>query len=298
MNLNSIAHPELFFIEDFNILLDPENNFLENLDDYLSAVQDLEISILNNSNLVQEIFEGLPWSKKFETILGKQKLISLSERLYFIFKKYGSTLETIGTEPCDSNPELNFFNEKILKDTKKLITSSKEKEDVFFVSNKNSNYKFSHKGKKLKVDCVQPNELYGKIDSFENWWPRSKSEFEINFKDCINIYMKKNAREQIQFYSFSKQFKSNFLDTQKRFKNEIVKTIGNRISKTEREAALDRTLNDEYIKVVKKRRIRVTQKGPKSPNGISSRIMYTYNSKDILFDSFDTDHDKNLKSRK
>ena len=109
MNLNSIAHPELFFIEDFNILLDPENNFLENLDDYLSAVQDLEISILNNSNLVQEIFEGLPWSKKFETILGKQKLISLSERLYFIFKKYGSTLETLGIEPCDSNPELNFF---------------------------------------------------------------------------------------------------------------------------------------------------------------------------------------------
>ena len=30
MNLNSVAHPELFFIEDFNILLDPENNFLEN----------------------------------------------------------------------------------------------------------------------------------------------------------------------------------------------------------------------------------------------------------------------------
>jgi len=298
MTLNSIAHPELFFVEDFNILRDPKNNFLENLNNYISTVQDLKICTLNNSILVQAIFEKSPWNQKFEKILGKQYLIGLSERLYTIFKKYGQSVETYNLDPCDSNPQLLFFDETLLKETKKLITSSKEKEDVFFVSNKNSNYNFSHKGKKLKVDCVQPNELYGKIDSFENWWPRSKSEFEINFKDCINIYMKKNAREQIQFYSFSKQFKSNFLDTQKRFKNEIVKTIGNRISKTEREAALDRTLNDEYIKVVKKRRIRVTQKGPKSPNGISSRIMYTYNSKDILFDSFDTDHDKNLKSRK
>ncbi len=296
MNLNSIAHPELFFIEDFNILLDPENNFLENLDDYLSAVQDLEISILNNSNLVQEIFEGLPWSKKFETILGKQKLISLSERLYFIFKKFGDTLDTIGTEPCDSNPELNFFNEKILKDTKKLITSSKEKEDVYFVSSSNSNYDFSHMGKKLKVDCVQPNEFYRKIDSYENWWPRSKNEFEINLKNCIQIYMKKNAKDSINTYAFSGQFKSNFLDTQKRFKNEIVKTIGNRISKTQQKAALDRTLNDEYIQEVKKRRIRVTQS---QGGGTSTRIMYTYIDKlDILFDSFDTDHDKSLKNKK
>ena len=254
MNLNSIAHPELFFIEDFNMLRDPENNFLENLDDYLSAVQDLEICILNNSNLVQEIFEGLPWRKKFETILGKQKLISLSERLYFIFKKYGSTLETLGIEPCDSNPELNFFNEKILKDTKQLITSSKEKEDVFFVSNNNSNYDFSYKGKKLNVDCVQSNEFYRKIDSYENWWPRSKYEFEINFKDCIHIYMKKDAKKPKNTYAFSGQFKSNFLDTQKRFKNEIVKTIGNRISKTQQKAALDRTLNDEYIREVKKKK--------------------------------------------
>ena len=108
--------------------------------------------------------------------------------------------------------------------------------------------------------------------------------------------MKKVAKKPKNTYAFSGQFKSNFLHTQKRFKNEIVKTIGNRISKTEREARHDRTLNDEYITGVKKRRLRVTQS---QGGGTSTRIMYTYIDKlDILFDSFDTDHDKNLSSRK
>mgnify|MGYP003722203407 CR=1 FL=1 len=41
-----------------------------------------------------------------------------------------------------------------MKETKKLITSSRKKEDVYFVSSSNSNYDFSHMGKKLKYKFV------------------------------------------------------------------------------------------------------------------------------------------------
>ena len=79
------------------------------------------------------------------------------------------------------------------------------------------------------------------------------------------------------------------MKAQNSFKKQIIETIGDRMSKYEKEAAED--LGDEYISTTKKRRFRVSGQ---------FRIMYDYldkNKNKFLFESFDTDHDKGLKKK-
>ena len=291
MNFDTIPHPELFFIEDVNLLRDPQNKFVENLQNYLSVVQDLKVNFRKTELLESSLFSKLPWSKLYEKYLSKQDLVNLSGQLYLIFKKYGETVSTSNLEPSDSIPELVFFDEDILRETKKLITFSKKNKKTFFISNGESNYNFSHKGREIKLKSLRPESLYQEIESFEDWFPKSRIDFKNDIKNCINIYMKKSGTKEIEnrTYNFSREFIQDFIDAEKRFKNSIVETIGQRISIDEREAVV--TLGDEFINTTKLRRMRVSGQ---------FRIMYNYidnNKNNFLFISFDTQHDKSLKKR-
>ncbi|MED5578397.1 MAG: hypothetical protein VX794_00015 [Nitrospinota bacterium] len=291
MNLDSIPHPGFFFIEDLNSLRDPENNFVENLQNFLNVVQDLEVSFKYTELLQGELFTLIPWSHQYEKFLLKQDLVGLFGQLSHVFQKHGNPVQASNLEPSDSNPELDFFNPELLKETKKLITYFKNEKKMFFISNGNSNYSFSYKGRKLNIKSVRPNKLYEEIRSYKNWLPRNKSDFDKQMRECIKIYMKKRKIKIIDTYSytFDKDFKKDFLNAPNNDKEKIIEKTGDRMSKNEKEARED--LMDEYISTTKMRRFRVSDK---------FRIMYSYINKDknnFLFKSFDTDHDKSLKKR-
>ena len=291
MNFDIIQHPELFCIEDINSLRNPQNKFVENLQDYINVVTELDVSFKKTAFFLNEIFEGLPWSKPYEKILSDQDFYFLRSQLTNIFDKYGKFEETSNLKTSDSIPELDFFNQELLKETKKLITFAKKNEKNYFFSNDDIEYKFFYKGEKLNIKSIRPNKLYEEIVSYESWLPRNKNDFDKKIRECIEISMKKSGKKRIDTYSydFHREFKNNFMKAQNRFKKQIIETIGDRMSKYEKEAAED--LGDEYISTTKKRRFRVSGQ---------FRIMYDYldkNKNKFLFESFDTDHDKGLKKK-
>ena len=291
MNFDIIQHPELFCIEDINSLRNPQNKFVENLQDYINVVTELDVSFKKTAFFLKEIFDGLPWSKPYEKILSDQDFYFLRSQLTNIFDKYGKFEETSNLKTSDSIPELDFFNQELLKETKKLITFAKKNEKNYFFSNDDIEYKFFYKGEKLNIKSLRPNKLYEEIVSYESWLPRNKNDFDKKIRECIEISMKKSGKKRIDTYSydFHREFKNNFMKAQNSFKKQIIETIGDRMSKYEKEAAED--LGDEYISTTKKRRFRVSGQ---------FRIMYDYldkNKNKFLFESFDTDHDKGLKKK-
>jgi len=291
MNFDIIQHPELFCIEDINSLRNPQNKFVENLQNYINVMTELDVSFKKTAFFLNEIFEGLPWSKPYEKILSDQDFYFLRSQLTNIFDKYGKFEETSNLKTSDSIPELDFFNQELLKETKKLITFAKKNEKNYFFSNDDIEYKFFYKGEKLNIKSIRPNKLYEEIVSYESWLPRNKNDFDKKIRECIEISMKKSGKKRIDTYSydFHREFKNNFMKAQNRFKKQIIETIGDRMSKYEKEAAED--LGDEYISTTKKRRFRVSGQ---------FRIMYDYldkNKNKFLFESFDTDHDKGLKKK-
>ena len=291
MNFDIIQHPELFCIENINSLRNPQNKFVENLQDYINVVTELDVSFKKTAFFLNEIFEGLPWSKPYEKILSDQDFYFLRSQLTNIFDKYGKFEETSNLKTSDSIPELDFFNQELLKETKKLITFAKKNEKNYFFSNDDIEYKFFYKGEKLNIKSLRPNKLYEEIVSYESWLPRNKNDFDKKIRECIEISMKKSGKKRIDTYSydFHREFKNNFMKAQNSFKKQIIETIGDRMSKYEKEAAED--LGDEYISTTKKRRFRVSGQ---------FRIMYDYldkNKNKFLFESFDTDHDKGLKKK-
>jgi len=291
MNFDIIQHPELFCIEDINSLRNPQNKFVENLQNYINVMTELDVSFKKTAFFLNEIFEGLPWSKPYEKILSDQDFYFLRSQLTNIFDKYGKFEETSNLKTSDSIPELDFFNQELLKETKKLITFAKKNEKNYFFSNDDIEYKFFYKGEKLNIKSIRPNKLYEEIVSYESWLPRNKNDFDKKIRECIEISMKKSGKKRIDTYSydFHREFKNNFMKAQNSFKKQIIETIGDRMSKYEKEAAED--LGDEYISTTKKRRFRVSGQ---------FRIMYDYldkNKNKFLFESFDTDHDKGLKKK-
>ena len=296
MNFDSIPHPGLFFIEDINSLRNHKNKFVENLQNYINVVKDLNISHQTTEILENALIEELPWAQQYEKFLSQLELYFIQSQLFELIQKNGKCVLTSNLEPSDSIPELVFFDKEILKETKKLITFSKKKKNNYFISNENINYNFSYKGKRLNIKSIQPNKLYEKIESYESWFPRDRSEFENKFKVCIKMYMKKHRTKKIDTYAyaFSNEFKKSFLNSYNLFKNRIVERIGRRLSKTEKEAIKDPLLQEEDIAELGIRRMRVWEK-PKS-----LRINFNYidkNKNNILFKSFDTQHDKSLKKR-
>ena len=291
MNFDIIQHPELFCIEDINSLRNPQNKFVENLQNYINVVTELDVSFKKTAFFLNEIFEGLPWSKPYEKILSDQDYYFLRSQLTNIFEKYGKFEETSNLKTSDSIPELDFFNQELLKETKRLITFAKKNEKNYFFSNDDIEYKFFYKGEKLNIKSIRPNKLYEEIVSYESWLPRNKNDFDKKIRECIEISMKKSGKKRIDTYSydFHREFKNNFMKAQNSFKKQIIETIGDRMSKYEKEAVED--LGDEYISTTKKRRFRVSGQ---------FRIMYNYidkNKNKFLFESFDTDHDKGLKKK-
>ena len=291
MNFDIIQHPELFCIEDINSLRNPQNKFVENLQNYINVVTELDVSFKKTAFFLNEIFEGLPWSKPYEKILSDQDFYFLRSQLTNIFEKYGKFEETSNLKTSDSIPELDFFNQELLKETKRLITFAKKNEKNYFFSNDDIEYKFFYKGEKLNIKSIRPNKLYEEIVSYESWLPRNKNDFDKKIRECIEISMKKSGKKRIDTYSydFHREFKNNFMKAQNSFKKQIIETIGDRMSKYEKEAVED--LGDEYISTTKKRRFRVSGQ---------FRIMYNYidkNKNKFLFESFDTDHDKGLKKK-
>ena len=292
MNFDIIQHPELFCIENINSLRNPQNKFVENLQDYINVVTELDVSFKKTAFYLNEIFvKGLPWSEPHEKILPNQELYFLRSQLTNIFEKYGKFEETSNLKTSDSIPELDFFNQELLKETKKLITFAKKNEKNYFFSNDDIEYKFFYKGEELNIKSLPPNKLYEEIVSYESWLPRNKNDFDKKIRKCIEISMKKSGKKRIDKYSydFHREFKNNFMKAQNSFKKQIIETIGDRISKYEKEAKED--LGDEYISTTKKRRFRVSGQ---------FRIMYDYldkNKNKFLFESFDTQHDKSLKKR-
>ena len=297
MNFDIIQHPELFCIENINSLRNPQNKFVENLQDYINVVTELDVSFKKTAFFLKEIFvEGLPWSEPHEKILSNQEFYFLRSQLTNIFDKYGKFEETSNLKTSDSIPELDFFNQELLKETKKLITFAKKNEKNYFFSNDDIEYKFFYKGEKLNIKSIRPNKLYEEIVSYESWLPRNKNDFDKKIRECIEISMKKSGKKRIDTYTytFHRGFKKSFLNSNILYKNRIVDRIGRRLSKTEKEAIEDPLLEEEDIPGLGIRRMRVWEK-PKS-----LRIHFNYidkNKNNIFFKSFDTQHDKSLKKR-
>lgn len=292
MNTFTVIHPENLFVENGDSLKDPNNKFVIGFKNILNIVTEIKPKVLFSKDLSGAFWSHPPWSDPYSYILDVQIRMSLMSQIYPFFRKYiDEDNDTSKLDPSDSDPSINFFDENSLEETKKLITSTEKYQSSFFLNTDKENYKFSHNGKNLKIKSItSANEIFEQVESFEKWWPKSKSEIH-KFKDCLNIYSKKSSVESIYEYNFSKQFLVDFLGSEKRFRDHIIEKVGLRLSMSLQVASKDPTLQDKEIKLRKERRFRVT------PRPTSTRIHYSYDKKnnEIIFERFYTEHDDGLR---
>ena len=127
-----------------------------------------ESKILVSNDLLAAFYNNLPWSGLDSTILDKQMKESLKRQvLPFYSKHFLKDIDTSRLDPSDPDPDLIFFDEKSIEDTKRLITSTKEIKHSFFLCTDKVNYKFSFNGTKLNIKSISStNEIYEQVDSY------------------------------------------------------------------------------------------------------------------------------------
>ncbi|MED5579729.1 MAG: hypothetical protein VX794_06810 [Nitrospinota bacterium] len=290
-----IVHPKYLFVENVDYFKDPNNKFIVGFQNFINIATEIKSKVLFSNELLGTFWRHPPWSDLEAAFSDPQIRESVMQQIFPFFSKHVDEEDIVDTsklDPSDSDPNLSFFDEISIEETKRLITSTKKIEHSFFLSADKVNYKFSYNGKKLNIKSISSaNEIDDQVESFKELWPKSKSEFENDMTNCINIYMKKNGIKERRTFTdnYSNGFKNDFLKAGNSFKDRIIEKISLRLSKDEKEAAEE--LGDEYIGQVKQRRFRVSDQ---------YRIMYNYidkNKNNFLFESFDTDHDKSLKKR-
>ena len=194
MNTFSVIHPENLFVEYVDSLKDPNNKFIICFQNIINIATEFKSKVLFSNNLVGAFWSHPPWSDINSDILDVQIRRSLQSQIYPFFTKYlNNHTDTTNLDPCESNPDLVFFDEDTLEETKKIITSTKKYLGSIFISNSNQKYHFIHSGENLNIKSVSSlNDLFDQIESFVKWWPQSKKEI-LKFDDCLNVYWKKNG---------------------------------------------------------------------------------------------------------
>ena len=274
-----VVHPANLFVEHVNLLKDPDNEFVKSFQNFMNITIETKSEVLFTNYLSVAFWTHPPGSDLNSGSLDAQTKSSLRNQIYPFFTRYiNENNDTSKLDPSDSDPNLTFFDEKSIEETKKLITSTEKYQSSFFLSTDEENYKFSLNGEKLKIKSItSANELYEQVDSFEKWWPRSKKDIQ-KFEDCLNVYWKKNGVKPIYKYKFSENFLADFLKT-KNFKDEIIDKVGLKLSISLQNAS-KYPLKDEDIGKGKERRFRVTQKPTQT------RIHYFYDNNEIIFERF------------
>ena len=123
--LSTILHPEYLFLKKEDLQTDLVKMFVDNLLRVKKVIEDVdEAKVVFSKNLWLKISTDAPWSKIHENNFPKQYTISI-KAIIFPFLTNNDNVTTISDEeisellPCNSNPELTFFENQILDETKK-----------------------------------------------------------------------------------------------------------------------------------------------------------------------------------
>jgi len=281
--LSTILHPEYLFLKKEDLQTDLVKRFVDNLLRVKKVIEDVdEAKVVFSKNLWLKISTDAPWSKIHENNFPKQYTISINA-IIFPFLTNNDNVTTISDEeisellPCNSNPELTFFENQILDETKKIISYVKAKSGNFFLINQKGAYQFFYEGEKLDVNIINsPEELYEKV-SYEELWPKNKNDSN-GFEKCLKFYRKIKGKKAIASYCVKRKFLSDILDETK--KNKIIDRLGGRLSMTLTEA--ESILGDHEVSNPntrrKERRFHVDR---------GSTVHYIYNKKnEISFERF------------
>jgi len=246
MKIPTILHPEYLFIKKEDLQKDSAKEFVANLDNFIKVVEDIgHVEVLWSKLLGLKICQESPWSKIYGKNFPKQLAISFKARFYPFFNDHVTLIaddEISKFQPCESKPELTFFMDQILDETKKIISYATEQGRTIFVINNDKDYKFFYNNKKLNVKLLNsPQKLYQNVN-YENLWPKNKNDIG-KIEECLKIYLKKSGKKPLGRYSFRKQFISDILNATK--KNQIIDKLGKRIGMSLIEAKSK--LNDHEV---------------------------------------------------
>ena len=161
-----VVHPENLFVEHDNFK-DPDNEFVKSFQNFMNITIETKSEVLFTNYLSGAFWSHPPWSDLHsDDILDAQTRRSLQTQILPFYSRYiNDNNDTSKLDPSDSDPNLSFFDEISIEETKRLITSTKKIEHSFFLSADKVNYKFSYNGKKLNIKSISSaNEIDDQVE--------------------------------------------------------------------------------------------------------------------------------------
>ena len=204
-----IVHPKYLFVENVDYFKDPNNKFIFGFQNFINIATEIKSKVLFSNELLGTVWHHPPWSDPEAAFSDPQIRESVMQQIFPFFSKHVDEEDIVDTsklDPSDSDPNLSFFDEISIEETKRLITSTKGIKHSFFLSTDKVNYKFFYNGKKLNIKSISStNEIYKQVDSFEELWPKSRIEFGKDLHNCVEIYMNKTGKKKGKSYENIKQ---------------------------------------------------------------------------------------------
>ena len=128
----SVVHPENLFVEHVNLL---NNEFVKSFQNFMNITIETKSEILFTNYLSVAFWSHPPWSDPNSTLLDPQTNNSLRNQIYLFFSRYiKGNNDTSKLDPSDSDPNLTFFDENSIEETKRLITLTENYPSSFFLS--------------------------------------------------------------------------------------------------------------------------------------------------------------------
>ena len=201
------------------------------------------------------LWSASPWNdiSNLSTHLSKQVKNALISQFYNEFPKKLKNIDTSKYDSCESRPEISFFLIKILEETKKLISSTKDIGKTTFVINHNGDYNFFYNDEELNIKLLNsPEKLYEHI-SYEELWPKYRNDSK-NFERCFKLYEKKYGQRLINTPKYSNTFMIDFLNSTQKY--EIIESMGLRLSLEKSEATKQLKEHEIYNHKTKRHELR------------------------------------------
>ena len=118
-----VVHPENLFVEHVNILKDPDNDFVKSFQNFMNITIETKSEVLFSNYLSGAFWTHPPWSVLHSNIFDAQTRRSLQTQIYPFYSRYiNENNDTSKLDPSDSDPNLTFFDENSIEETKRLIT--------------------------------------------------------------------------------------------------------------------------------------------------------------------------------
>ena len=129
-----IVHPRNLFVKNKAALQDTNYKFIIGFQDVMKISEETKSKILFSNDLLDAFYSNLPWSRLESVFSDPQIIVSLRRQMLPYFSKHIDTdTDTSKLDPSDSDPDLIFFDENSIEETKRLITSTKEIKHSFFL---------------------------------------------------------------------------------------------------------------------------------------------------------------------